>query len=238
MLLGFEDFPNTVYSRDVSYKKPKKHIVSVVVNSSIGPLSLEDIGSNGIKPAVFWGSEVDSIASNISNLSDVENMMNMVAKEISYAELAVPGRTISDKLICMKKKFYQVDGFGRASTPSRFPGIIRSSFTSESSMNKMKELVIHKKIVVNNDLKRVSSHSDKKIVVKEILVNLPKLAVESVFSKFGKIVSIKMQLIGLWQKALVEFELSEIADLVAVKWSVFIEKNFVCVAKAVDDKQS
>ncbi|KAG9304580.1 hypothetical protein G9A89_020144 [Geosiphon pyriformis] len=118
------------------------------------------------------------------------------------------------------------------------PGIIRSLFTSESSMNKAKELAICEKIVVNNILKKVSNHLDKKIVVKEILVNLPKSAIESVFSKFGKIVSIKMQLIGLWQKVLVEFELSEIADLVTARWSIFMGKDSVCVAKAVDDKQS
>ncbi|KAG9291861.1 hypothetical protein G9A89_012146 [Geosiphon pyriformis] len=84
-------------------------------------------------------------------------------------------------------------------------------------MNRAKKLAIHEKIVVNDDLRKVNSYSDKEIIVKEILINLPKLAVESVFSKFEKIVSIKMQLISLWQKALVEFELSEIADLVATR---------------------
>ncbi|KAG9305764.1 hypothetical protein G9A89_022147 [Geosiphon pyriformis] len=64
--------------------------------------------------------------------------------------------------------------------------IIRASFTSEFSLNKAKILTIF---------------------------NLFKLAIESVFFKFGNVVSIKVQLIGLWQKALVEFESSEIADL-------------------------
>ncbi|KAG9298951.1 hypothetical protein G9A89_015973 [Geosiphon pyriformis] len=136
---------------------------------------------------------------------------------------AVPGKTNGNK----------IDGFGEASILSKFPEIIRFLFTSESSMNKAKELAIYEKIVVNNDLKRVSNCSDKKIVVKKILVNFPKLAVESVFSKFGKIVSIKMQLIGLWQKALVEFESSEIADLVAARWSVFMKKDSVHVVKAM-----
>ncbi|KAG9301092.1 hypothetical protein G9A89_012475 [Geosiphon pyriformis] len=151
---------------------------------------------------------------------------------------AVSNKTVGDKLICVKKIFYHVDGFGEAFTLSKFPGIIRSLFTSESSMNKTKKLAICEKIVVNNIFKKVSSYSDKEIVVKEIPVDLPKLAVESVFSKFGKIVSIKIQLIGLWQKALVEFESSEIADLVTARWSIFMGKNSVCVAKAIDDKQS
>ncbi|KAG9296087.1 hypothetical protein G9A89_011939 [Geosiphon pyriformis] len=84
--------------------------------------------------------------------------------------------------------------------------------TIKLSLKRARELAIHEKIVANNN----------------IPINLLKLAVESVFSKFGKVVSIKMQLIGLWQKALVEFELFEIADLV----------DSVHVAKAINNKQS
>ncbi|KAG9293135.1 hypothetical protein G9A89_001762 [Geosiphon pyriformis] len=130
---------------------------------------------------------------------------------------AVPSKTV-------------VDGFGEASTFSKFSGIIRSSFTSESNINKVKKLAIHEKIVVNDNLKKVSSHSNRKIVVKEIPVDFSKSAVESVFSKFGKIVSIKIQLI--------EFESFEIANLVAVKWSVFMRKDSIHVVKVINDKQS
>ncbi|KAG9284472.1 hypothetical protein G9A89_014076 [Geosiphon pyriformis] len=84
---------------------------------------------------------------------------------------------------------------------------------------------------------KINSQLDQEVIIKKISMDLPKLAVKSVFSKFKKIASIKMQLIGLWQKALVKFELSEIADLVAAKWSVFMKKNSVYVAKAIDDKQ-
>ncbi|KAG9290647.1 hypothetical protein G9A89_011610 [Geosiphon pyriformis] len=134
---------------------------------------------------------------------------------------AVSGKTISDKLILVKKFFYQIDGFGEATTPSKFFGIIRSFFISKLSLKKVKKLAIHEKIMVNNNVKQVNKHLDWVIVVKKILVDLLKSAVESVFSKFEKI-----------QKALVKFELSEIADLVTAKWSVFMEKNSVHVAKA------
>ncbi|KAG9300322.1 hypothetical protein G9A89_011395 [Geosiphon pyriformis] len=148
---------------------------------------------------------------------------------------AIPGKTNSDKLMAIKKIFYQIDNFGgeRASTPSKFSEIIRASFTSEFSMNKAKKLAICKKIIVNDDLRKVNSHSNREVIVKKIPVDLPKSAVKSVFSKFGKIVLIKIQLIGLWQKALVKYKSSEIADLVVAKWSVFMRKDFVCVAKAV-----
>ncbi|KAG9295440.1 hypothetical protein G9A89_013469 [Geosiphon pyriformis] len=151
---------------------------------------------------------------------------------------AVPEKLNSDKLFKIKKIFYKIDGFGGASTPSKFPGVIRSTFTNESSLVKVRELVICEKIMVNNDLRKVNSHSDQKVIIKEIPVDLPKSAVETVFSKFGKIVSIKMQLIGLWQKALVEFELLEMADLVAARWSVLVGKDSVRVTKAIDDKQT
>ncbi|KAG9295905.1 hypothetical protein G9A89_006644 [Geosiphon pyriformis] len=287
---------DSVYSYAVSYKKPKKlKAGSVLVDSSIGSLALEDIGIFDNKPTISWESEVESIASSVSGLSDVENMANMVAEKTSYTEsgnspkaptfntmsndesvlsllslkfngsnqlpsvklyvlekcsfepvksfalnvklAVVPGKTNSDKLIVIKKIFYQIDGFGEASTPSKFPDIIRASFTSEFSINKARNLAICKKIIVNNDLKRVNSCSDREMIIKEIPVDLSKLVIESVFSKFGKVVSIKVQLIGLWQKTLVEFEFSKIANLVVAKWSVFVGKDSVCVAKVVGDKQ-
>ncbi|KAG9298949.1 hypothetical protein G9A89_015971 [Geosiphon pyriformis] len=46
-----------------------------------------------------------------------------------------------------------------------------------------------------------------------------------------------MQLIGLWQKAVVEFERSDQADLAVAEWSILIGKNAVCVAKANSDKE-
>ncbi|KAG9294182.1 hypothetical protein G9A89_021541 [Geosiphon pyriformis] len=100
-----------------------------------------------------------------------------------------------------------------------------------------RKMAISEKILVNDDLRKVNSHSDREVIVKEIPVNLPKSAIKAVFSKFGKIVSIKVQLIGLWQKALVENKSSEMADLVAVRWFVLMGKDSVRVAKADIDKQ-
>ncbi|KAG9292837.1 hypothetical protein G9A89_016199 [Geosiphon pyriformis] len=130
---------------------------------------------------------------------------------------AVSGKTNSDKLISVKKIFYRINGFGKAFTFLKFLGIIKSFFTSELSLKKTRKLAIHEKIVVNNDVRQVNKLSNQVIVIKEISVDLPKSAVESVFSKFGKIVSIKIHLISLWQKAFVEFELSEVANLVTAK---------------------
>ncbi|KAG9298572.1 hypothetical protein G9A89_004280 [Geosiphon pyriformis] len=146
---------------------------------------------------------------------------------------AVSRKTNGDKLIVVKKIFYQIDGFRGAFTPSKFPGIIRSS----SSLNKTKILAISENILVNDDLRKVNSYSDWEIIVKKIPVNLPKSAIVAVFSKFRKIILIKMQLIGLWQKALVKYKSSKMADLVTARWSILVGKDSVCVVKAIGDKQ-
>ncbi|KAG9297332.1 hypothetical protein G9A89_003994 [Geosiphon pyriformis] len=91
-------------------------------------------------------------------------------------------------------------------------------------------MAVHKKIVVNGNLKKANIRLNWEVIIKEIPVDLPKLAVKS-------IVSIRMQLIGFWQKTLIEFESSEVASLVASKWFVLIRKNLVCVVLTVNDKQ-
>ncbi|KAG9293044.1 hypothetical protein G9A89_016406 [Geosiphon pyriformis] len=202
-----------------------------VINLSAGLLSLIDIGVAGVKFVVFWRSKVGSISSNTSGLLDQPLFKHMsddntelvllapkfvrsnwllsiksyVLKKYSFKPVkmfaldvklsAVSGKTNSDKLITIKKIFYRIDGFGRVFISSKFLGIIRSLFTSEFSLDKAKKLAV--------------------LIVKKIPVNFPKLAVESVFSKFGKI-----------------YESSEIADLVAARWFVFMGKNSVCVTKA------
>ncbi|KAG9292799.1 hypothetical protein G9A89_006360 [Geosiphon pyriformis] len=73
---------------------------------------------------------------------------------------AVPEKTNGNKLILIKKIFYRIDGFGEVSTLLKFPKIIKALFISEFSMNKAKELAICKKIIVNDDLRKINSHSN------------------------------------------------------------------------------
>ncbi|KAG9299386.1 hypothetical protein G9A89_014035 [Geosiphon pyriformis] len=144
---------------------------------------------------VSWRSEVENDESSISKVSDIENLKNIIAEKTSYIN---SNTSETDNMMdnTTPRKM--------ASTFSKFFELIRSSFTFEMSLKKAKELVISKKILVNNDVKQVNKHLDRVIVVKKIPVDLSKSAVESVFSKFGKI-------------TLVEFELSKTADLVAAK---------------------
>ncbi|KAG9306515.1 hypothetical protein G9A89_004712 [Geosiphon pyriformis] len=90
---------NTVYSHGASYKKTKKHVAGVVIDSSAGSLSLEDFGDAGVKSVVSWNSKVGSITSSISDLLDVENMVNIVAKETSCAESGEDNKDLNSETL-------------------------------------------------------------------------------------------------------------------------------------------
>ncbi|KAG9291524.1 hypothetical protein G9A89_021943 [Geosiphon pyriformis] len=132
-----------------------------------------------------------------------------------------------------KKLFSTINGFGGATTPSKFKEIIRSTFTLSESMEKAMSLARENNIIVNSDLKRQGVHSDWAIVIKKILIDTSKEMIIATVSEFGQVVSIRLQLIGLWQKAVVEFAESSQADQLAAKWSFLIGKDSVCMAKAV-----
>ncbi|KAG9306677.1 hypothetical protein G9A89_004224 [Geosiphon pyriformis] len=239
-LLNVENMANTV-AEETNYAEsgeddnmdnaiPRKtHIWMYVLDNPLRQPFFESMSDDNI--ALELPFHVDIRSNQVLLLkSHVLGMQcfNLMKSFVLDIELSVvPSKLIGDKLISIKKIFYQVDGFGGASTLSKFPGIIRSFFTSESSLNKAKVLVISNKILVNNDLRRVNSQS----------------AVESVFSKFGKIILIKMQLIGLWQKAIIEFKLSEVAiSTTAYDLSVLVEaydeKTYRCAVICFKDRAS
>ncbi|KAG9284321.1 hypothetical protein G9A89_007476 [Geosiphon pyriformis] len=72
-------------------------------------------------------------------------------------------------------------------------------------MGKTTSLARENNIIVNSDLKRQEVRSDRAVVIKKIPMNTPKEMIVAVVSEFGDIKSIKIQLIGMWQKAVVEF---------------------------------
>ncbi|KAG9304593.1 hypothetical protein G9A89_020157 [Geosiphon pyriformis] len=240
----------SVYSRSPSYKKAKKSGVAVsIVDLLAGSLPAVLLHSGVDNRKVFWGSEVKNEESSISKVLNIENLKNIVAEEMSYVNFNASetdnmvNNTTPKKMqtrsyiLGQPPKMSSLYSLSDNNTELVLP-VPKSSFTSEKSLIKAKEMAVSEKILVNNNVKKANSHSDWEVIIKEISVDLPRSAVESVFSKFGKIVSIKMQLIGLWQKALVEFKSSEVASLVASKWSVLMKKNLVCVALAIGNKQT
>ncbi|KAG9290827.1 hypothetical protein G9A89_010976 [Geosiphon pyriformis] len=106
---------------------------------------------------------------------------------------------------------------------------------TQESMIKTALLAREKGIVINNNLKIQGMRSDWAVIIKKILMDMPKDMIITTVSEFGKIKSIKIQLIGMWQKAVVEFAELDQADLLVSKWSFLIGKNFVCIAKTVEN---
>ncbi|KAG9292713.1 hypothetical protein G9A89_008301 [Geosiphon pyriformis] len=147
---------------------------------------------------------------------------------------AVEEKSATAKTQFIRKLFSSVNGFGGgATTPSKFEGIIKSTFISEKSMDLATLLAKKKGINVNSDLKRQKIRSDWAVIIKEIPINMSKDMIITTVSEFGEIKSIKIQLIGMWQKAVVEFAKLDQAESLASKWSFLIGKNSVHVAKTV-----
>ncbi|KAG9297233.1 hypothetical protein G9A89_015484 [Geosiphon pyriformis] len=151
---------------------------------------------------------------------------------------AVEGKSATAKTHAIRKLFSKINGFGEATTPSKFEGIIRSIFISEASMKKAVSLARENNIIVNSDLKRQRICSDWALVIKEIPMDTPKEMIVAAVSKFGEIKSIKIQLISLWQKTVVEFAELEQAVFLTARWSFLIGKDSVCVTMVVSNHET
>ncbi|KAG9293049.1 hypothetical protein G9A89_016411 [Geosiphon pyriformis] len=174
-------------------------------------------------------------------LLPLKNLVNVFVRKSFALDLdlkAVERNLAQEKLKKIRSLFSGINGFGGASTPSKFSGIIKATFTSELGLMKATEKATGVNIMVNTNLKRSAGRSDRAVVLKKIPVGTSAEIVRAALSEFGIIKLIKMQLVGLWQKAMVEFEQSDHADLVTAKWSILIGKDAVRVARSDLDKES
>ncbi|KAG9307608.1 hypothetical protein G9A89_023173 [Geosiphon pyriformis] len=170
----------------------------------------------------------------------IKTSMEMSIKKLFALDidfLAIKEKLAMAKTQLVRKIFSSINGFGGATISSKFEEIIKSIFTSKKSMKIATLLAREKGINVNSDLKRQGIRSDQAVIIKEISINTPKYMIIAAVSEFGEIKSIKIQLIGMWQKAIMEFTELDQANLLASKWSFLIEKDFVHIAKAVRDHE-
>ncbi|KAG9303790.1 hypothetical protein G9A89_018687 [Geosiphon pyriformis] len=116
----------------------------------------------------------------------------------------VSGKFSQEKLVIVRKLFSKVNGFGGVSILSKFVGIIHATFTSESNLAQTTEKTRVANVLVNTNLKKPIVHLNQTVVVKKIPVGTLTKAVRVVLSEFGMIMLIKMQLVELWQKAVVD----------------------------------
>ncbi|KAG9289774.1 hypothetical protein G9A89_015354 [Geosiphon pyriformis] len=124
--------------------------------------------------------------------------------------VAIVEKSSQEKLNFIKNFFSGVNGFGGASTPSKFGGIICATFTFEKAMMAAANLANKHGVVVNTNFKHPGYNcTNQAIVLKEIPVRTSIETVHAAVSEFGIIKSIKMQL----------------ADFLASMWSILIGKD-------------
>ncbi|KAG9290388.1 hypothetical protein G9A89_007119 [Geosiphon pyriformis] len=147
--------------------------------------------------------------------------------------IIVADKFFQKKLSYVRKTFFGMNGFGRASVFLKFGGIIWVSFTFEKTIMAMVKLVNDYGIVVNTNFKHpVNNCMNQTIVLKEIPVETFIKAIYITVAEFGIIKSIKIQLIGLWQKVIIELNNQDQADFLAAEWSILIGKDTVQVVRA------
>ncbi|KAG9291659.1 hypothetical protein G9A89_022078 [Geosiphon pyriformis] len=76
-------------------------------------------------------------------------------------------------------------------------------------------------ILVNTNLKKSTNHLDQAVVIKQIPIKTLTKTVHAVLFRFEMVKSIKIQLLGLWQKTVVEFKQLDYANLVIAKWDSY-----------------
>ncbi|KAG9299828.1 hypothetical protein G9A89_003372 [Geosiphon pyriformis] len=142
-------------------------------------------------------SDGDSILSNAPlELSlPLKNLVNVLVRKLFTLDIGldkVASNSSQKKLVMVRKLFSRINGFGGASTPSKFSEIIRAIFTSELSLMKATDKAASVKILVNTNLKKSSGRSDWAVVIKKILIGTSAEAVHAALSEFGVIKAIKM----------------------------------------------
>ncbi|KAG9286341.1 hypothetical protein G9A89_014507 [Geosiphon pyriformis] len=165
------------------------------------------------------GATVGSFFSSINYDMEEEEKVSLPP----HKSFSLNKKSATAKTQTIRKLFSSINGFGGATTPSKFEGIIRSTFTSEISMEKATSLAQKNGIIVNSDLKKQRIHSNWAVVIKEIPMDMSKNMIVTTLSEFGQV------------KTVVEFAESSQAVQLVSKWFFLIGKDSVCVAMAVGD---
>ncbi|KAG9292194.1 hypothetical protein G9A89_023914 [Geosiphon pyriformis] len=228
------DFGKNGTMADMDHNQTSKG-PSMITKKALGkPLGKIDFSDHGNNDDILFDVLLE-LPLSLKNLVSI-SVRKSFALDIGLDK--VVGKSSQEKLMVVRKLFSRVNGFGGASTSSKFSEIICTFFTSESSLAQATKKARVANILVNINLKKSTGHSDQAVIVKKIPVGTSTETVHAVLSMFGINESIKMQLVRLWQKAIVEFGEIDQADLAAARWSILIEKDAVCVAKTNNDKES
>ncbi|KAG9300917.1 hypothetical protein G9A89_004975 [Geosiphon pyriformis] len=208
---------------------------SAIVDSPLGSINfdMEEKEEVSLPPYKFFSLDKTWIDPKIIKTQVEVAVKKSFALDINFS--AVKRKSAMTKTHIIRKLFSRINGFGGTTTPSKFEEIIKSTFISEANIEKAISLARENDIIVNSNLKRQEIRSDWAVVIKEILMDMPKDMIITTVSEFGEIKSIKIQLIGMWQKAVVEFAELRQTEQLASKWFFLIGKNSVRVAMTMRD---
>ncbi|KAG9296441.1 hypothetical protein G9A89_015033 [Geosiphon pyriformis] len=226
-----------------STQKVRKSLSTIKYSSA--DKNLKD-GGSGCEDGQFASMDTDGRTSDGKSTSDSQMNMSNVKRFNAGTAISSPIGSID----------YGMDNEVKVSLPPYLSFSLEKVWVKPKIVKSQVEVAVKKSFALNINLSAVEGKlvtaktqessdqhllqdkeicSDRAIVIKKIPMNTPKERIVAAISEFGKIKSIKIQLIGLWQKAIVEFaELEQAVSLVA-KWSFLIGKDSVRVTMAVDD---
>ncbi|KAG9300094.1 hypothetical protein G9A89_018371 [Geosiphon pyriformis] len=141
----YKSMSNTTSKKTQTHTYVLKHLLK---QSSFNDMSNND---SVLELSLHTKAESNQMSPFKSRVLDTHSFNLTKSFILNIKLFAVSGKSVGNKLISTKNFFYRVDGFGKASIFSIFLEIIRSSFTSEMSLKKAKELAVNEKILVNDD---------------------------------------------------------------------------------------
>ncbi|KAG9293138.1 hypothetical protein G9A89_001765 [Geosiphon pyriformis] len=151
----------------------------------------KDVGMTGVNNGSLLGSAATIPKTKHINIGTVFGFpLGSLDFTIDNDEIMLPlhlSISLKKKWIDLKiiKVPVEVQWFWRGTTPSKFEGIIRSTFTSEESINRAILLAKEKEININSNLKRQKICSNRAVVIKKILIDTPKEMIVTALAEFG-----------------------------------------------------
>ncbi|KAG9293147.1 hypothetical protein G9A89_010484 [Geosiphon pyriformis] len=196
---------------------------------------------------------MESKMSSMSGLLDLENIKNTVTEETSYANLDAFVVNNMENDTTLKKTCthtYILTLLFPKFAGSKKLHFVRSHSSKKRIFDLVKSFILDIRIsvllgkTISDNFGGTSASSKLLSIIKSSftsklsLTKAKKMVISEKILVNIDVISIRMQLIRLWQKALVEFESIDMASLVASKWLVLVDKDSVCVVLVLNDKES
>ncbi|KAG9297710.1 hypothetical protein G9A89_011225 [Geosiphon pyriformis] len=228
---------------NVKHSEDKKDIFLVKLDSSHGVYSnMDSVSGDSRDDDIFFGVGNSSfLGLAINTLKAKKVTINLVCgSPLGSINYGIDENNVDPKIVKTQVEVSVRKSFAfniNLSAIEEKSAIEKTQFI-EKSIEMAISLARKKEININSNLKRQEMRSNWAVVIKKIPIDTSKNMIIATVSEFGEIKSIKIQLIRIWQKAVVEFAELDQANLLASKWSFLIGKDSVHIAKAVGNHET